>query len=95
MPLAMTPQLALTAKLRVEHKLQAIPLGLAVPDPIQSTGKTNLSEAISEYLSDTAKAKSKRTLYAYTRTLKVFATTCSKQYMEQIKRRDLLDYSIT
>jgi hypothetical protein len=80
------PQVALTAKLRVEHKLQAISLGLTDPDPIKHTDKTNLAEAITEYLSDTAKAKSKRTQYAYTRTLRVFAATCSKQYMEQINR---------
>jgi integrase/recombinase XerD len=85
-------QLAMTAKLRVEHKLQAISLGIADPDPIKTTSKTDLAAAIKEYLSDTAKAKSKRTLYAYTRTLKVFASTCSRKYMEQINRRDVLDY---
>jgi hypothetical protein len=62
-------QLALTAKLRVEHKLQAVSLGITDPDPIKTADKTDLAAAIKEYLSDTAKAKSKRTLYAYTRTL--------------------------
>jgi integrase/recombinase XerD len=85
-------QLALTAKLRVEHKLQAVSLGITDPDPIKTAGKTDLAAAIKEYLSDTAKAKSKRTLYAYTRTLTVFASTCSRQYMEQINRRDVLNY---
>lgn len=58
------PQLALTAKLRVEHKLQAVSLGLTEPDPVKKSGKTSLDEAIKEYLSDIGKAKSKRTLYA-------------------------------
>jgi integrase/recombinase XerD len=85
-------QLALTAKLRVEHKLQSVSLGLTETDAVKTPGKTELAKAITEYLSDTAKAKSKRTLYAYTRTLKVFSSVCSRQYMEQINRRDVLNY---
>jgi integrase/recombinase XerD len=92
-PVGCDAQAAMTAKLQVEHKLQAVLLGLVAPDPVaEATGKTNLAEAVREYLSDIAKAKSKRTLYAYTRTLKVFAKTCSKEYMEQIDRRDVLKY---
>jgi integrase/recombinase XerD len=86
------PQLALTAKLRVEHKLQAVSLGLTEPDPVKTSGKTSLADAVKEYLGDVGKAKSKRTLYAYTRTLRVFVSTCSKKYMEQINRRDVLNY---
>src|SRR5271167_4715302 len=58
-------QLALTAKLRVEHKLQSVSLGLTATDAVETPSKTDLEKAITEYLSDTAKAKSKRTLYAY------------------------------
>ena len=47
------PQRALTAKLRVEHKLQAVSLGLTDPDPIKASGKTILTDAIKEYLGDT------------------------------------------
>jgi Phage integrase, N-terminal SAM-like domain len=85
-------QLAITAKLRVEHKLQSVSLGLSEADAVKKSGKTDLAKAIAEYLSDTAKAKSKRTLYAYTRTLKVFESVSSRQYMEQINRRDVLNY---
>jgi hypothetical protein len=50
-------------------------LGITDPDPIKPAGKTDLAAAIKENLGDTAKAKSKRTLYAYTRTLKMFVST--------------------
>jgi hypothetical protein len=86
------PQVALTAKLRVEHRLQAVALGLAEPDPVKTSGNTNLTDAVKEYLSDVGKAKSKRTHYAYTRTLNVFVSICSKTYMEQISRQDVLNY---
>jgi hypothetical protein len=56
----------MTVKLQVEHKLQSVSLGLTAPEPmVPVNGKTDLAEAIAEYLSDTARAKSKRTLYAY------------------------------
>jgi integrase len=84
--------MALTAKLRVEHKLQSVSLGLTQADAVKTPGKTDLEKAITESLSDAAKAKSKRTLYAYTRTFKVFASVCSRQYTEQINRRDILNY---
>src|SRR5258707_531524 len=95
--------LAQVALQRKTLELQAVNLGLAVPEPIllglatpehvpSPAAKTDLREAIAEYLADTAAGKSKRTLYAYTRTLEVFAVTCLKQYMEQIDRRDLLNY---
>jgi len=87
------PQLAMTAKLKVEHRLMSISLGLAEPDPVaRDAGRTNLVEAMAEYLDDIAQAKSKNTLYAYTRTLRVFAASCREVYMERIDRRDILNY---
>jgi hypothetical protein len=87
------PQVALTAQLRVEHRLQAVALGLAAPDlVVLQKGKTDLAAASAEYLSDIASARSKATFNAYTRTLKSFAVTCAKQYLEQVTRRDILNY---
>jgi site-specific recombinase XerD len=36
--------------------------------------------------------KSRKTLYAYTRTLNTLAAVCPKQYLEVIDRRDVLNY---
>ena len=92
-PVGNDPQVALTAQLRIEHGLQAIALGVAAPGPVATeTGKTDLAEAMAEYLKDIACAKSKSTLYAYRHTLKVFASTCTKTYLEQVTRRDILNY---
>jgi hypothetical protein len=49
-------------RLRVERKLQSVSLGLTDIEPIKTSGKTDLAAAVKEYLSDTAKAKPKRTL---------------------------------
>jgi integrase/recombinase XerD len=64
-----------------------------VPDALEpSSIKTNLEEAVSEYLADTSANKSKRTLYAYTRTLKVFSKCCGKTALQDVTRRDILNY---
>lgn len=87
------PQAALTAQLWVEHSLQAVALGLVAPDPIvQEKSRTDLAAASAEYLSDVASARSKATFNAYSLTLNTFAATCTKQYIEQINRRDILNY---
>jgi integrase/recombinase XerD len=94
-PVGKDPQAALTAQRRVEHKLEGIDLDSDGSEPVvvvQQNGKTDLAEAMAEYLKDIASAKSKSTLYAYRHTLKVFATTCSKKYLEQVTRRDILNY---
>jgi integrase/recombinase XerD len=63
-PVGKEPQLALSAKMRTEHRLQTIAMGLTEPDsaPLKAKGKTELDAAIKEYLSDIAAAKSKTTL---------------------------------
>jgi integrase/recombinase XerD len=88
------PQQALTAKSQVEHKLQAIALGVAAPDPVvvRSSDKTDLTKAIVEYLKDTAAGKSKRTNFAYSYTLKTFTAVCNKKTLEQVERRDILNF---
>jgi integrase/recombinase XerD len=95
--------LALVALQRKTLELQAVNLGLTVPEPIlpalatpepvpSPAAKTDLRESIADYLADTAAGKSRKTLHAYTRTLNTFAAVCAKQYLEQIDRRDLLNY---
>ena len=66
------PQVALTAKLRVEHGLQAAALGVRSDEPLlkEASGKTGLTEIIAEYLADTKRGKAKNTFYAYARTLR-------------------------
>jgi integrase/recombinase XerD len=102
-PIGSDASLAQVALQRKTVELQAVNLGLAVPElilpelatpePVSSpAAKTNLRESIAEYLADTAAGKSRKTLYAYTRTLNTFASVCPKQYLEQIDRRDILNY---
>ena len=56
------------------------------------TTKTDLTAATAEFLDDTKRVKAKNTFYAYARTLRAFATVCTRKYMEEIDRRDVLNY---
>ena len=102
-PVGKDPQVAMTAQLRVENGFQAVALGLSVPQAAiaeaavaeaagPETKKTDLAEASAEYLRDIASARSKSTFNAYACTLQVFATICPKRYLEDINRRDILNY---
>jgi hypothetical protein len=70
------------------------PTPSAAPDSVvdRSPGKIDLPHAIAEYLVDTAVGKSKRTSFAYSYTLKIFARVCHKQTLEQADRRDILNF---
>jgi integrase/recombinase XerD len=67
------PQFALAEKLKVEHKLKSIAMGMIDAEPVVTKKQTDFKEAVELYLSETAVGKSRKTLYAYSRTLKVFA----------------------
>lgn len=65
-----------------------------VAEPVQATGKSiSLDDAIAEYLDETAKHKSKRTLAAYRVTLKLFRESCSKHRVDTITRKDVMDFA--
>jgi integrase/recombinase XerD len=86
-------QLAVTLKLKKEKLLAAKAAGVKVEDDAEQppTGHV-LATAIAEYLAETKEHKLQKTLAAYTRTLRAFESCCSKQQLEEIDRKDLLDY---
>jgi integrase/recombinase XerD len=89
------PSLALVSQQKTEHRLQSVALGLATPAdepaPIKAKG-IDLTHAIAEYLSDTAAGKSSRTDRAYSYTLRTFTSVCKRKTLEEVVRRDVLDF---
>lgn len=87
--------LALVALTRRNGILDAKAVGLEVSDPRPVTAdKTRrlLAVCAAEYLAETKAAKSKKTLAAYTTTLKLFQESCDKKFIEDIKRPDMLAF---
>lgn len=83
---------ALARKLRKQAELNAIAQGVPVaPEPDVQAGRS-LQTAITDYLDETRLTKKKKTLAAYTTALRYFGQSCSKLYLEELTRSDMLRF---
>lgn len=74
--------------------LAAKAAGVEVKDdaPDRSASQRSLAAAVAEYLDKTKANKSKKTLAACITTVNGFLETCKKEFLEDLDRKDLLDY---
>jgi site-specific recombinase XerD len=63
-----------------------------VDDQSEVVPQTSLSKASADYLDEIAAHKSKKTFAAYSLTLKLFQQCCSKRHLEDIERKDILNF---
>lgn len=85
------PQLALLARERKQRAMDAVAAGVAVADEDRKR-KTRLADAIAAYLEDTRFTKSAKTAVAYGETMRGFAESVTKSYLEDLERKDVLCY---
>lgn len=83
---------AVAQQLRQEQILRSKALGVEVVDSA-SADSSSLAHAIQEYLADTKLTKKPKTHAAYQRSLELFAESCRKPKIENIDRRDMLQFS--
>ena len=79
-------------RMRKEAELNALNNGVAVVPENGDNGHCSLQAAIREYLEETALTKKPKTLAAYTTALSYFSESCSKLYLQEIERKDLLKF---
>ena len=87
---------AADAEAKRQHKeaeLNAVNNGVAVVSNDPKEMRRSLSVAIIEYLSDVKLTKKPKTLAAYTTALSYFQESCTKIYLDEIERRDLLKFA--
>ena len=85
---------AVAQRQRKEAELNAINNGVSVaPESNGDHGKRSLQDAIDDFLKDTKATKKPKTYAAYSKSLEYFTESCSKMYLEDIDRRDLLKFS--
>src|SRR5512133_1595603 len=87
------PADASTRRLRKEAELNAVNNGVAVVPENGENGHRSLTAAVAEFLEETKLTKKPKTLAAYSTSLMYFQESCSKLYLEDIERRDLLKFS--
>jgi integrase/recombinase XerD len=84
---------ATSIRQRKEAELNALNNGVAVVRDDGQEGRKLLASAVTEFLYETKLTKKPKTLAAYTTALNYFTESCSKVYVTEIDRRDLLRFS--
>ncbi len=87
------PADATARRLRKEAELNAINNGVAVAPLPEKNGHRPIVTAIADFLDEVKLTKKPKTLAAYTTALNYFSESCSKMYLEEIERKDLLQFS--
>jgi hypothetical protein len=68
--------------------------GIAVVPENGDNGHPSLAAAVAEFLDETKLTKKPKTLAAYTTAPNYFRESCSKLYLEDIERKDLLKFCV-
>lgn len=90
------PDAAMAAKRRREIALEGVPgvsLGGADESGKQASNRLKICDAIEQYLADTSAQKEQGTYKAYKNALVQFRESCTKTYLDELERRDLLNFT--
>ncbi len=85
---------AYTCRNRKQSELEAIAQGLEVTDPIEDDSGLRLRPAVEDFLEDIQLSRQRKTWLGYCLSLKYFEECCSKTYVEDIERKDLLRFAV-
>jgi integrase/recombinase XerD len=83
---------ATARRLQKEAELNAVNNGVTVL-PDGQNGNRSVAAAVADFLDETKLTKKPKTLAAYTTALNYFTESCSKLYLEDISRKDLLKFA--
>jgi integrase/recombinase XerD len=78
---------------RKEAELNAVNNGVTVT-PEGPNGCRSLASAVTDYLEETKLGKKPKTYAAYSKALSYFTESCSKLWVEEVERKDLLKFSV-
>ena len=79
-----------------QSEFEAIARGLVVTDPVEEeeNARLRLRAAKADFLEDTQLSRQRKTWLGYCLTLRYFMECCSKTYVEEIERKDLLRFVV-
>src|SRR6202142_4298573 len=80
-------------RLRKEAELNAVNYGVPVMPNNGKHRHRSLAAVAAEFLDETKLTKKPKTLAAYTTSLNYFIESCHKQFLEEIDRKDLLNFA--
>ncbi|MCU1269169.1 MAG: hypothetical protein JWN74_463 [Acidobacteriaceae bacterium] len=87
------PADATARRLRKEAELNANNNGVTVVVPELENGRRLLSPTIADYLEEIKLGRKDKTYAAYDLSLRYFSESCTKMYLDEIERKDLLKFA--
>ena len=84
------PVTAVARQMSKQAELNARNHGVAI---VPEQGRTPLATAISDFLEEIRLAKKPKTHIAYSKSLEYFRESCSKQYLDEVDRQDMLRFN--
>src|SRR6202166_2680698 len=87
------PADATARRLRKEAELNANNNGVTVVVPELDNGRRLLSPTIADYLEEIKLGRKDKTYAAYDLSLRYFSDSCTKMYLDEIERKDLLKFA--
>jgi integrase/recombinase XerD len=88
------PANAFARKLRKETKLKAASQGITVETESSADSGRSLVATVASFLEETKLTKKPKTYAAYFKTLAYFQESCKKTYLEDIDRKDMLQFAL-
>jgi integrase/recombinase XerD len=88
------PANAFGRKLRKETKLKAASQGITVETESSADSGRSLVATVASFLEETKLTKKPKTYAAYFKTLAYFQESCKKTYLEDIDRKDMLQFAL-
>jgi hypothetical protein len=85
---------AYNSRNRKQSELEAIAQGLVVTNPVEEETRLRLREAAKDFLEDIELSRQRKTWLGYCLSLKYFKQCCSKTFIEDIERKDLLRFVV-
>ena len=82
---------ALARKLRKEAELKAVAQGIEIK-PEDNDKRQRINASIAEYLAEVRLTKKPKTENAYTGSLDYFTKSCTKTFLDEIERKDMLRF---
>jgi integrase/recombinase XerD len=84
---------AYTLKLRKEAELNAVSQGLTVATEADDAGKRPMVLAVADFLEEMQLARQEKTYEGYEIALKYFQESCTKRYVQDVEKKDMLKFS--
>lgn len=84
---------ARTALRRRQTRLNAQLAGVHIPEVPKDSDRVRLEDAIADFLLEVKNHRAKKTYAAYRAMLEDFSTSCSKTFLDELERKDLMTFT--